>query len=57
MKHEYRGRYERSELTKTKQAIPFAEARVEKYRKLLEEETKNLHALYRKQDQLEAENA
>lgn len=57
MKHEYRGRYERSELTKTKQAIPFAEARVEKYRKLLEEETKNLHALYRKQDQLEEENS
>lgn len=57
MKHEYRGRYERSELTKTKQAIPFAEARVEKYRKLLEEESKKLSELYNKQEQLEKEAA
>lgn len=54
---EGRGRYERSELLRTLQAIPYAEARVVKYKKLLDEETKNLHALYRKQDQLEEENS
>ena len=57
MKYEYRGRYERSELTKTRQAIPYAEARVEKYKKLLDQETKKLFALYRKEDQLSEEGA
>lgn len=52
-----RGTYERSELHRLKQSLPYVEARVEKYKKLLDEEIKNLHTLYRKQDQLEEENA
>lgn len=53
MKYEYRGRYERSDLQKTRLAIPYAEARVDKYRRLLADETDKLRALYRKQDELE----
>jgi len=53
MKYEYRGRYERSDLQKTRLAIPYAEARVDKYKRLLAEETDKLRALYRKQDELE----